>query len=64
MRTLIRCVAAQRDSDEYIGFFSRMLDHTYSGDEMAAYLVVRSLCRYGVPKRAWAIAHLPIGGRY
>jgi hypothetical protein len=63
MRTLIRSVAVHH-ADPNIRMFGYLLDTTYSSNDQAFFLTVRSLCRYGVPRRAWTIAGMPIGGRY
>ena len=63
MRTLVRSVAVH-NLDPSIRMFGRLLDSTYSSNDQAFFLVVRSLCRYGVPRRAWTIGGMPVGGRY
>lgn len=62
MRTLVRSVALHQ-ADLHIRMFSRLLEGSLSSNDQAFFLTVRSLCRYGVPRRAWTIAGLPIGGR-
>jgi hypothetical protein len=62
IRTLLRSVACHA-ADPNIALFGQLLNHTYAREDMAFYVAVMALCRYGVPRRAWAIAGLPVGGR-
>ena len=59
----MKCVSAQAGEDDAIAFFKAVLDRSFDGADLSAFIVTKALCRQGVPKRAWTIAGLPSGGR-